>query len=130
VGFTLPFRGTWAEVKAGLAGVVSGLDPDGHSRVLTHGGGEYPGDTTKYTHVTQGLPFEPLYETDRVDVEGKKMWRFWCPKLDRAGRCTIYADRPALCVAYQPKQDALCAEYVPPKPTGAEEPFLKKMVEK
>lgn len=57
-----------------------------------------------------GLPFLPLGK--RTDGA----WILWCPLLGRDGRCTDYANRPALCASYQPLTDGLCAEYegVPP----------------
>ncbi len=55
------------------------------------------------------LPFLPLYR--RPTQDGSVSWLLWCPMLSREGRCTIYENRPWLCQHYQPKQDALCAEY-------------------
>lgn len=34
-----------------------------------------------------------------------------CPKLDGAGRCTIYDDRPDLCRRFEPGSDRLCVHF-------------------
>ena len=63
------------------------------------------------------LPFEPMFRGSG-DV-----WRFWCPKLGRDGRCTDYENRPVTCSSgYAPGQDGLCAMYVPPPPEEPECP--------
>lgn len=60
-----------------------------------------------------GLPFYPM----RV-VEG--YWLFTCGRFDwDTGRCKDYENRPALCRNYEPKSDALCAEYVPAQTVAA-----------
>lgn len=61
-------------------------------------------------------PFLPLWH----DPAGR--WRWWCPVLQRDGRCGDYANRPEPCHLYQPGTDRLCAEYVPPPTTPDPEP--------
>ena len=53
-------------------------------------------------------PIRPLdyYGSDDVQVQ------FDCSYLGEDGLCTNYENRPELCKAYKPKQDALCCEYV------------------
>lgn len=68
------------------------------------------------------LPFAPLRlavtgkETDGQEAEfnGRVMIRFTCPLVTPEGRCSDYENRPHLCRAYQPKQDALCVLYGAP----------------
>lgn len=56
-------------------------------------------------HVQVGLPFMPL------GLSAAGAWRFWCPLLDRSGRCGDYENRPALCRAFAAGSDPLCIEY-------------------
>jgi hypothetical protein len=60
------------------------------------------------------LPFVPMTKTTtRYDDDGGvyeiNLWG--CPLLGEDGRCTDYANRPELCDHYEPKSDALCAEF-------------------
>ena len=64
-------------------------------------------------HARLGLPYRPLYR--RTDGS----WRYGCPLLVN-GRCSDYANRPAICVAYEPKSDPLCIEWEPPADAPAE----------
>lgn len=56
-----------------------------------------------------GLPFLPLYRRP-----GDGVWRFWCPHLDRSGRCGDYENRPKLCRSFEPASDRLCIYWKPP----------------
>ena len=105
-----------------LRSTRSGLLASGKPVYVSNGSGRgTPADTPGLQHVTDSLPFEPLYQFQRTNAFGQRPWMFWCPKIGRDGRCTIYAERPALCVAYAPKQDGLCAEYeTPMQQLGAE----------
>ncbi len=52
------------------------------------------------------LPFRPLeYRED------EHRWRFWCPNLQRDGRCGDYENRPQLCRDYEPGREGLCVHY-------------------
>lgn len=57
-------------------------------------------------HTNQPLTYMPLFR-DRGGV-----WRWWCPLLDvKTGRCGDYEHRPSMCRSFEPRQDALCAEF-------------------
>lgn len=62
-----------------------------------------------------GLPFEPAEELGRWldDESGREygQFEFSCPKLTRAGRCSIYEERPACCRNYEPASDGLCCHF-------------------
>ena len=108
-GFALPIRGDTAlEVLVQLAAMHHGLFK-GHPNRLSHEDCVDPQRRAHVEHAAVGLPFIPLNP-----VPGG--WRFWCPLLGRDGRCTEYDHRPALCRAYQPASDPICAEWVPDEP--------------
>jgi Fe-S-cluster containining protein len=70
--------------------------------------------------VAGDLPFKPLERWGQWTVESGpdagrtySAWFWTCPKVDAAGRCTIYETRPALCQRYEPLQDHLCIMKAP-----------------
>jgi hypothetical protein len=58
-------------------------------------------------NVRIGLPYRRFYRAP----DGR--WRYWCPKLQRDGRCGDYANRPAACRVVQAGEAKPCCHYVP-----------------
>lgn len=56
--------------------------------------------------------FEPMYASASMAYEGKVRAVWSCRRLTPEGRCGDYENRPPPCHAYQPGEDALCAEFV------------------
>lgn len=49
------------------------------------------------------VPFKPLFKSQ------ENGWYCWCLRLDRAGRCTDYANRPRACRDFRVGVDHNCA---------------------
>lgn len=63
--------------------------------------------------IGRGYPFDPLdihssYNDPSTDNREYVIPRWGCPKVTSTGRCSIYAERPALCRTYIPASDGLC----------------------
>jgi Fe-S-cluster containining protein len=65
----------------------------------------------------RGLPFQPLTiqrdyaveDQNSPDFRSERVTLyFYCPKLSKDGRCTIYPFRPDVCRVFVPASDTLC----------------------
>jgi Fe-S-cluster containining protein len=103
-------RGTAEEVDALLADGVTCTNTDGGGSFLAGCGAEDHARAcadVRLANVRRGLPFRRLFRTQ----DGR--WQYWCPNLQRDGRCGDYANRPAACHALQPGSGKPCCLSVP-----------------